>query len=45
MKYQILRFLLKIMGKLSKGIILGWRTGFDSGVMLEYVRGKMGIYN
>lgn len=37
MKYQILRFLLKTVGKLSKGISLGWRTGFDSGVMLEYV--------
>lgn len=37
MKYQILRFLLKTVGKLSKGIRLGWRTGFDSGVMLEYV--------
>lgn len=37
MKYQILRILLKTVGKLSKGISLGWRTGFDSGVMLEYV--------
>lgn len=37
MKYQILRFLLRTVGKLSKGISLGWRTGFDSGVMLEYV--------
>jgi ubiquinone/menaquinone biosynthesis C-methylase UbiE len=37
MKYQILRFLLNTIGRLSEGIRLGWRTGFDSGVMLEYI--------
>jgi len=37
MKYAILRFLLNTIGRLSQGIRLGWRTGFDSGVMLEYV--------
>lgn len=37
MKYQILRFLLQTVGRLSEGIRLGWRTGFDSGVMLEYI--------
>ncbi len=37
LKYRVLRLLLKTIGKLSNGIRLGWRTGFDSGVMLEYV--------
>jgi ubiquinone/menaquinone biosynthesis C-methylase UbiE len=37
MKYKILRFLLNTVGRLSEGIRLGWRTGFDSGVMLEYI--------
>jgi SAM-dependent methyltransferase len=37
MKYPLLRFLLSTVGRLSEGIRLGWRTGFDSGVMLEYV--------
>jgi len=37
MKYKILRLFLKTVGQLSDGIRLGWRTGFDSGVMLEYV--------
>lgn len=37
LKYRIIRFLLRTIGKLSDGIRLGWRTGFDSGVMLEYV--------
>lgn len=37
LQYRILRFLLRTVGKLSDGIRLGWRTGFDSGIMLEYV--------
>src|SRR2546423_161242 len=28
---------MKTGGRLSKGIALGWRTGFDSGLMLDYV--------
>jgi 2-polyprenyl-3-methyl-5-hydroxy-6-metoxy-1,4-benzoquinol methylase len=35
--YAIFRFLLRTVGQLSEGIRLGWRTGFDSGVMLEYI--------
>jgi ubiquinone/menaquinone biosynthesis C-methylase UbiE len=37
MKYILFRFLLNTVGRLSDGIRLGWRTGFDSGVMLEYI--------
>ncbi|WP_373531732.1 class I SAM-dependent methyltransferase family protein [Vampirovibrio sp.] len=37
MKYALIRWLLQTVGRLSKGIQLGWRTGFDSGVMLEYI--------
>lgn len=32
-----LRFLLKTVGRLSEGIRLGWRSGFDSGQSLDYV--------
>lgn len=31
------KFITKIMGRLSKGIKLGWETGFDSGKSLDYV--------
>lgn len=37
MKYALIRLMLQTVGRLSEGIRLGWRTGFDSGVMLEYV--------
>lgn len=37
MKYFILKIFLKTIGQLSEGVRLGWRTGFDSGVMLEYI--------
>ncbi|WP_303674231.1 class I SAM-dependent methyltransferase family protein [Vampirovibrio chlorellavorus] len=37
MKYRLTRILLQTVGRLSEGIRLGWRTGFDSGVMLEYI--------
>lgn len=37
MKYALIRLLLQTVGRLSNGIQLGWRTGFDSGVMLEYI--------
>jgi len=35
--YRSLRLGLKTVGQLSQGIRLGYRYGFDSGVMLEYV--------
>lgn len=35
--YTLLTLNLKTIGKLSNGIRLGFRYGFDSGVMLEYV--------
>lgn len=35
--YRSLRLGLKTVGQLSNGIRLGYRYGFDSGVMLEYV--------
>ena len=31
------RWFLKTVGRLSQGIRLGWRTGFDSGTTLDYV--------
>lgn len=37
MKYQLIRLMLQTVGRLSEAIQLGWRTGFDSGVMLEYI--------
>ncbi len=35
--YGLINLSLKTMGKLSKGIKIGFQYGFDSGVMLEYV--------
>ncbi|HLY08927.1 MAG TPA: bifunctional alpha/beta hydrolase/class I SAM-dependent methyltransferase [Planctomycetota bacterium] len=35
--YAISRVLMKTVGRLSDGIRLGWRTGFDSGQSLDYV--------
>lgn len=35
--YRIFRFLLQTVGKLSDGVKIGLKYGFDSGVMLEYV--------
>jgi SAM-dependent methyltransferase len=35
--YGIFRFLLQTVGKLSDGVRIGLKYGFDSGVMLEYV--------
>jgi len=37
MQYAATRLLLNTVGRLSDGIRLGWRTGFDSGLMLEYI--------
>lgn len=31
------RWFLKTVGRLSRGVRLGWRTGFDSGLTLDYV--------
>ncbi len=31
------KLLLKTIGRLSKGVRLGWKTGFDSGISLDYV--------
>ena len=31
------RWIMQTLGKLSRGIALGWRTGFDSGLSLDYV--------
>lgn len=37
MYYWLLRVGLQTISRLSDSIRLGWRTGFDSGVMLEYI--------
>jgi alpha-beta hydrolase superfamily lysophospholipase/SAM-dependent methyltransferase len=36
-QYVAVRCVLKTAGRLSAGIRLGWRTGFDSGATLDYV--------
>ena len=36
-KFAVARAGLKMAGHLSKGIGLGWRSGFDSGLSLDYV--------
>jgi len=35
--YACTKFLMKTLGRLSDGIRLGWRTGFDSGQSMDYV--------
>lgn len=35
--YGATRLFLKTVGRLSRGVQLGWRSGFDSGVTLDYV--------
>jgi alpha-beta hydrolase superfamily lysophospholipase/SAM-dependent methyltransferase len=47
-KFAVGRAALKIAGRLSHGIDLGWRSGFDSGLSLDYVyknapRGSFGV--
>ncbi|NBE95437.1 methyltransferase domain-containing protein [Nonomuraea sp. KC401] len=37
MKWILIRFLLRTVGRLSEGIRIGYRHGFDSGTMLDYV--------
>lgn len=35
--FGVTRTAMKTMGRLSKGISLGWRDGFDSGTTLDYI--------
>jgi len=35
--FALMRFFLSTIGRLSEGIRVGWRSGFDSGAMLDYV--------
>jgi alpha-beta hydrolase superfamily lysophospholipase/SAM-dependent methyltransferase len=35
--FPLIRAAMKTGGRLSKGIALGWRNGFDSGLALDYV--------
>jgi alpha-beta hydrolase superfamily lysophospholipase len=37
MRFCLIRGLMKGPGRLSRGIALGWKHGFDSGVMLDYI--------
>jgi alpha-beta hydrolase superfamily lysophospholipase/SAM-dependent methyltransferase len=37
LQFALMRLVLKTVGRLSAGIRLGWRTGFDSGPTLDYV--------
>lgn len=36
-KWGIVSFILNTVGRLSKGIRIGFKHGFDSGTMLDYV--------
>lgn len=36
-QFSMIRAAMKTGGRLSKGIDLGWRSGFDSGLALDYV--------
>jgi SAM-dependent methyltransferase len=36
-KFIVARAGLKVAGRLSRGIAIGWRCGFDSGLSLDYV--------
>ena len=35
--FKLIRFAMKTVGRLSRGIQLGWEAGFDSGRTLDYV--------
>jgi alpha-beta hydrolase superfamily lysophospholipase/SAM-dependent methyltransferase len=37
MRFAVARAGLKMAGRLSRGVDLGWRSGFDSGLSLDYV--------
>src|SRR5947209_18045779 len=48
MKFAVARAGLRVAGRLSRGVDLGWRSGFDSGLSLDYVyenqrRGAVGV--
>jgi alpha-beta hydrolase superfamily lysophospholipase/SAM-dependent methyltransferase len=48
MKFAVARAGLRAAGRLSRGVDLGWRSGFDSGLSLDYVyenkpRGSLGV--
>jgi alpha-beta hydrolase superfamily lysophospholipase len=48
MKFAVARAGLRVAGRLSRGVDLGWRSGFDSGLSLDYVyenkpRGSLGV--
>jgi alpha-beta hydrolase superfamily lysophospholipase/SAM-dependent methyltransferase len=48
MKFAVARAGLKVAGRLSDGVDLGWRNGFDSGLSLDYIyenkpRGSLGV--
>jgi alpha-beta hydrolase superfamily lysophospholipase/SAM-dependent methyltransferase len=48
MKFAVARAGMKTAGRLSNGVDLGWRSGFDSGLSLDYVyknvpSGVMGV--
>ncbi len=36
-QWALMRSAMRSVGRLSRGISLGWRHGFDSGVMLDYI--------
>jgi alpha-beta hydrolase superfamily lysophospholipase/SAM-dependent methyltransferase len=47
-KFAVARAGLRVAGRLSRGVDLGWRSGFDSGLSLDYVyknepRGSIGL--
>lgn len=37
LRWPVVRAGMKTIGRISNGISLGWRAGFDSGVMLDYI--------
>jgi alpha-beta hydrolase superfamily lysophospholipase/ubiquinone/menaquinone biosynthesis C-methylase UbiE len=37
LSFKITRLAMQTLGRMSRGISLGWRAGFDSGVTLDYV--------
>jgi alpha-beta hydrolase superfamily lysophospholipase/SAM-dependent methyltransferase len=37
LRFAPVRWLMKGPGRLSRGINLGWKHGFDSGIMLDYI--------
>lgn len=37
LRFRPVRWAMQTVGRLSDGVRLGWRAGFDSGVMLDYV--------